>query len=163
MNSHIITLTASELMQAAQVGVMRHISGLKKERTPGYGCDAGETGWQIHIEGACGEYVVSKAFGFFWNGAMEKLRVADAGEFQVRTRSRQDYDLLLHEEDDNNAVFVLVTGVAPTYTLRGWIFGNDGKQKQWWQDKSGKNRPAFFVPQADLLPIADLITQYGRK
>jgi hypothetical protein len=42
---------------------------------------------------------------------------------------------------------VLVTGSRGDYVIRGWIYGAEGKQDMWWDDPTGKGRPAFFVPQ----------------
>jgi hypothetical protein len=46
----------------------------------------------------------------------------------------------------------LVTGLAPVFILRGWIWGREGKRDEWWTDPAC-GRPAFFVPQNALRPM----------
>jgi hypothetical protein len=150
-----ITLTSSEMMIAAICGVMRQITNLRDGRRDAYGCQK-DGAWQIHIEGACGEMAVARYLGVYYNGNIGNLRASDAGRVQVRTRSRDNYDLIVHPEDNDNVPFVLVTGTAPTYILRGWLLGIDAKQKEYWIDPAG-GRPAYFVPQHYLNPMDELL------
>lgn len=149
-----IRLTSSELMGAALVGVMRQVTNLRDAREDAYGCRR-DDGWRAHIEGACGECAVAKFLGMYWNGSLGKLRAADVGTLQVRTRSRHDYDLIVHPGDEDDSPFVLVTGTAPVYVLRGWIRGRDAKLPEFWSDPAG-GRPAFFMPQSRLRAMRDL-------
>lgn len=147
-----VRLTSGEMMQAALVGVMRHVGNLKRGRQDAHGY-AGD-GWAAHIEGACGELALAKALGLYWSGALE-FRADDVGRLQVRTRSRHDYDLIVHPEDPDDRPFVLVTGKAPDFRVGGWIMGRDAKRQAWWADPAG-GRPAFFVRAEHLRPIEEL-------
>lgn len=152
-----VTLTWSEAMQAALVGVMRQIQNLKAARRDSYGADVMTLdGWGIHIEGAGGEMAVAKVRDRFWGG-VGVFRGADVAGLQVRTGARPTHRLIIHPEDLDAAVFVLVTGRLPTYTVKGWILGADAKRPEWWEDPTG-SRPAFFVPQAALNPMVLLTT-----
>ena len=72
-----------------------------------------------------------------------------------RTAAKESYRLILHPKDKDEAVFILLTGKAPTFTAKGWIYGKKGKLEKYWTDpKTG--RPAFFIPQKDLNPIGTL-------
>ena len=53
------------------------------------------------------------------------------------------------------AAFILVTGTAPEFSLRGWIVGQDGKNAEWWRAPDGR-RPCYAVPQAALTPMEEL-------
>ena len=151
----MITLSSHEMMLAATVGIMRQITNLRDKRADYYGAEA-EAAWQIHIEGAIGEMVVAKHCNVFWNGNMGNLRAKDAGKLQVRTTRWPNGSLILHPKDLDDDIFVLVTGEAPNYTVRGWISGAEGKSQDLWEEKC-KGRPAFFVPQFRLYTM-DLIT-----
>lgn len=148
-----IALTPAEIVQAALVGVMRQAANLRDGRR-----DANNAplilGWQFHVEGALGECAVAKALGLYWPG-MGRLRHADVGTLQVRTAASATDRLILHPGDDDAAVFIHVTGINGSYTLHGWLYGRDGKRREWWADPRG-GRPAFFVPVTALQPIETL-------
>lgn len=153
-----IGLTSGELQIAAAVGVLRQLENLGKQRPDAYGAPIDE-GWQIHIEGAAGEQAFAKWSNRYWSGNLGNLRAADVGsKVQVRTTRHATGRLILHPDDEKDPpddVFVLLTGAAPTFCIRGWIYGRDGKTDAYWTDPTGKNRPAFFVPQSALRPMDD--------
>lgn len=153
-----ITLTTYEMMMAANVGVMRQVQNVKKDRRDAHGAPF-DSGWQLHIEGAMGECAVAKALGLYWNGNIGRLDMPDVGPLQVRTRSRDHYDLIVHKDDPDDAVFIHVTGRNGTYTIGGYITGAEAKRPEYWQDPAG-GRPAFFVPQDKLIPIGELTNVY---
>jgi hypothetical protein len=152
-----VQLSAPELFQCALVGVMRQCLNIKhgRDRRPAYGAPTDQS-WNLHVEGAAGECAVAKHLGLYWTGNIGDLRADDVGTIQVRTRRRHDYDLLLHPEDPDDRVFILVTGRAPSFQIHGWIRAVDGKQKGWWKDPAG-DRPAYFVPQSALRPMNELM------
>lgn len=149
-----IRLTLFEILEAASKGVMRQVQNLEKRRRQANNHDPGRD-WQDHINGALGECAVAKWLGIYWTGNLGNLQAADVGPFEVRTRSRAGYDLILHESDPDDRAFVLVTGLNGEYVIRGWILARDGKKREYWKDPAG-GRPAFFVPQAQLMDPDDL-------
>jgi hypothetical protein len=146
-----VSLTAAELHQAAMIAVQRQIENLFAGRRDAHGASR-DVGWSLHIEGAAGEMAFAKWAGLYWSGNIGNLSADDVGATQVRTRSRHDYDLILHPSDPDNRVFVLVTGTAPEFRLVGWIWGGEGKRPEFWSDPA-RGRPAFFVPQSALHPM----------
>jgi hypothetical protein len=156
-----VKLTLGELHMAAQIGTLRHIEALRKGLPDRYGFD-GETGWTVHIEGAAGEIAVGKTLGIYWGGSVNTFKTeADVGKLEVRTRSKDYYELLIRDSDSSDSAYVLVTGKAPTYNVVGWIFGKDAKQPQWKKEYGG--RPAaYFVPHDSLLSIDILKDKYDR-
>jgi hypothetical protein len=146
-----VDLTPVELELAAFIASKRQTENLFKRRPDAHGAPR-EGGWQLHVEGAAGELAVAKWADKFWSGNLGDLDADDVGRIQVRTRSRHDYDLIIHPSDPDNRAFVLVTGLAPHFVLRGWIWGAEGKRPEYWRDPAG-GRPAFFVPQAALRPM----------
>ena len=150
-----MTLELSELAQAAWVGIRRHINAIQEGKKDSHGFD-GTDGWTKHIEGASGELAVAKLLNIYWDAPVGTFKTgADVGELQVRTRSRSDYDLIVREVDRDEDVFILVTGVAPVFRVRGWITGGEAKRSEWLKTHGG--RPAaYFVPQDDLKPLSSL-------
>lgn len=148
MKAETVALAGHEIMLAAVAGTMRQIENIKRNRAPAYGAGASND-WQLHIEGALGEFALAKYLNLRWDGK-GKLRAPDVGEVDCRTRSRADYDLIIHPDDPDDRVFWLIIGANGMYRVLGWILGRDGKREEWWADPSGKGRPAFFVPQSAL-------------
>lgn len=147
MDKPVVALAPWEILIAAHAGCMRQVENLKLRRAPGYGVSS-TMDWQINIEGILGEFALSKYLGVRWEGK-GKLRAPDVGEVDVRTRSRHHYDLILHDEDPDDRVFWLLTGINGTYTVHGCIRAIDGKRREYWRDPAG-GRPAYFVPQSAL-------------
>lgn len=143
-----VILDGSEMMLAANAGIMRNIENIKKGVKPAYGA-GNENDWQYSIEGAMGEFALAKYLGLFWHGK-GKMRGDDVGSFQVRTSSRENGDLILHPRDHDEKTFWLVTGINGTYNIRGFIKAKNGKKQEFWRDPAG-NRPAYFVPQSKLI------------
>jgi hypothetical protein len=147
----MIKLTDSEVEMAAQVGLRRQLEALRKGLPDKHGYEG--DGWGIHIEGALGELALAKFLGVYWDGSVNTFKTkGDLGETEVRTRSRSDYDLIVREDDREDAVYVLVVGKAPAYRVVGWMLGKEAKQDRWVRTYGGRT-PAYFVPQAALHPF----------
>lgn len=147
-----MTLSKGEMHLAATVGCLRQIENLAGCRRDAYGADP-ENGWTLHIEGAAGELAFAKWSKHYWSGNLGNLQADDVGRVQIRTRAKHGWELPIHPRDPDDRIFVLITGRAPQLRLRGWIWGRDGKDQQYWSDPSGKGRPAYFVPNAVLNPM----------
>lgn len=155
-----VELTPAEMTLGLVVGGLRQVTNLRDGRGDKYRARNGSrqdqrlsSRWQFHIEGALGELAVAKLLNVFWSGNLGKLHVGDVGRLEVRTRSRDTYDLPVYAEDMDAACFVLVVGLAPRFRVVGWIRGEDAKRPEWWGDPAN-DRPAFFVPQAALHSMA---------
>jgi hypothetical protein len=146
-----IRLTSYELALAASVGSRRQVAALKDGRPDRHGFEG--LGWDVHIEGAAGELALAKYMKWYWNGSVDTFReMADVGAVEVRTRSRHTYELLVRPDDSDDVVYVLVTGRAPEYAVRGWMLGRDAKRPEWFLAHGDRPR-AYFVPHAALRPM----------
>lgn len=157
--SDTVTLTWHEVAMAAEVGRMRYLSAIKNGRVGRHGFDGGK--WTEHIEGACGEYALAKYLGCHWDGSCDAFNKADVGSLEVRTRSRHDWDLIVRVDAPDDSPFVLVTGSAPAFCIRGWILGRDAKRNEWLRNHGGYS-PAYFVPAEQLRGIDEIGGQDGR-
>lgn len=138
---------------ASEIGRLRRLSSLRHGRQNQHGF-SGE-GWNIDIEGACGELATAKALNVYWNGGIDTFKGYDLGELQVRTTPSHDNRLIVRPNDPDDHRYVLVTGLCPTYQIQGWLSGREAKQACWLQDPVG--RPAaYFVPSSSLRSIAEL-------
>ena len=141
---------------AAIVGVRRKIHSLGSKDTNHVGNK--KFGWQEDIEGACAELAVGKAFNIFWNGSVNTYKAPDlSGRLQVRYTELDHGSLIFRGNDNVNDNFILVTGLAPNYIIRGWLKGCDAKQDEYIKYPDDKI-PSWFVPQNKLLPIGQLIS-----
>lgn len=148
-----ITLSPEELMMCATVAAQRHVESLVSGRQDRHGAASSDNRLGHHFEGACGELALCKAKNMHWGGTVNSFKGADVGRnIQVRTRSRHDWDLIVRTDDSDLDWFVLVTGQAPDFTLRGYIKGRDAKRQEWLRDHGGHG-DAYFVPQSALTPI----------
>ncbi len=149
-----VALTPSELIHASGVGARRHAANLIAGRHDRHGAPPD---WSVHIEGAAGELAAAKALNLYWPASVD-FRERQAGDLpgaiEVRTTSHATGCLLLHPEDKDDRRYILVTGRAPTFEVRGWCLGSEGKHQQFWKDPAG-NRPAFFIEQKYLRPMKD--------
>ena len=151
-----VRLTNREMAMGAECGIMRNIAAMADDRCDQYGF-AEEFGWNAHIEGACGEVAAGKIMGRFWSPTVNTFAAPDIGRhIQVRTRSRHDYDLPIRPKDKQEHLFVLVTGKAPLFMVRGYILAADARRDEWLADHGGRPS-AWFVPQRALLSIHDLM------
>lgn len=142
-----VRLSLTELLNGVIVGAVRHFEAEKSNRSPKHGFDAKrDSAIGIHIEGACGEIAVAKAVGRYFSGSFNTFKAADLGEnVQVRTRSSHDYELIVRNDDNPNHVYVLVTGTAPTYCIRGWAYARDVMKPDYLANHGGRHE-AYFVP-----------------
>ena len=145
-----VSLSFPELLLAAQVGTFRQVSNTFNKRKPGNN-HPDDLPYYDHFLGAIGEYVVAKWLGIFWSGSIGNMRAADVGPYEVKLRSKHYYDLVLQRHNSADALYILVTGLGPEFIIQGGLWGHDGKQDNYWGEKGTKGRPAFWIPQEDLM------------
>jgi hypothetical protein len=151
-----VELLWHEVLMAATIGVARHLSAMRGNRPDLHGAQSAENGWQLHIEGACGEMATAKALGMHWSGSVDTFKVGgDVGSLQVRTRSNPLFDLVIRDSDRETDVFVLVTGSCPVYGVHGW-FQPIRPLKDSWRKEYGNREAAYFIPRSKLRPLDEL-------
>lgn len=147
------TLDWQEIVADATVGMMRHVKHAARNDKHKHG-GAPDAPWDADIESACAEDFVAKMLGLRWHHGSDGA--TDVGPYQVRHTMLGDGRLILHPDDKDDEIFILVTGRAPTFEIVGWCKGGEGKQKDFWGDPTQMNRPAFFVPRSALHDIGQL-------
>ena len=148
----MISLTASEMMLAAQAGVLRTVENLVRGAHGAHGAAVND--WSMSIEGALAEWAASKALGKHWPGKGQ-MRGDDIGGLQVRSTAHLGGHLMLHKTDKDEDLFILMIGQASEWHPTGWIRGKSGKQQQWW--RTDMRSPCFMVPQEELRDMVELI------
>ena len=141
------------MLLAAQAGCLRRIAAIKHGRQHSNGTPTIDL-WGMDIEGAAAELVVAKWLGKYWNSVADDPAQldGDVGCYQVRHTKHTNGCLILRE-GDKQGVYVLVVGQYPNYQIVGWLEAKTGMQQHYL--RSGE-RPAYFVPQEDLLDPTEL-------
>jgi len=114
-------------------------------------------GMAIHVDGACGELAAYKALGQPWNPTVNTFKApgGDGGPWEVRTRSRHEWDLLVRPGDPDGRPMIHVTASSTGHQVHGWLWTSEAKDPQWLQNYGGRP-PAYFVPSSSLHPLAAL-------
>lgn len=150
-----------QMKLGAEVGVMRTLSAINKNRasrgvnTSGKGKRHCES-YTDNIIGAQGEFTVSLEYNLSWDGALGDLDARDVGGLlEVRSSTRFNHDLCLHEWDKDDRPYVSVLVDGNRFVMHGWLFGHEGKKDQFWRD-GAEGWPAFWVPRRLLHDLDDL-------
>lgn len=160
-----ITLSPSELREAALVGVERAIQNISRTTNQKRGADRR---WMhrfsYDIVGAAGERVVAKYLNIPWNGCLGDWTASDVGPYEVRCRQSHRYDLSLYMGQDDTPEkatipYVLVTtedASYRTYFIRGWAFSYEITLPFYWREPPSPNwtgGPCWLFPAQDLAPM----------
>jgi hypothetical protein len=155
----IVPLTWPEICICVQVGGMRQVQNMKTEAKSRYGADDLED-WNKHIVSCHGEMGAAKYLDRFWSGNVGNKQAADVGAcYQVRATAYPQGRLLLHPNDHDHMPYILARVIRNQVILVGWVYGREGKQKEYWTTlPKHPNRPAFFVPD-DVLHDMTTVTE----
>lgn len=154
-----VKLTPDELYQAAAVGAHRRITCIfNRHKQQHYDSPKGDE-WATEIESCCAEIAVAKFLNKYWSGGVFDGSRAefDVDGRQVRHTPYHSGCLIIYPEDDPNSKYVLVTGKAPDYKVRGWVIGGEvqrlGKEHEYWTQPPNKLSQSWWVPQTALRRI----------
>jgi hypothetical protein len=80
---------------------------------------------------------------------------------------RQSHHCLMvqHDNPPDVAYLLICAAEHPHHRVVGWCWGHEAKQERFWEDKSRRNRWAFFVPRNDpiLRSPLDLFREVRRR
>ena len=159
MKGIVIRLTPHNVRFAGYVGVERAVMDINYSGR--YGINNAKSGWQASLMGACGEVAVAKWLGVYYDGALGNFKAADVGEFQVRTNSWLNGDLILHPADKDDEKFILVLAHnPPAYTIYGWAYGREGKKPEFYRQLV-EGRPKVYCPPQRILRPMDTLRNEG--
>lgn len=142
------------LAEAARRQSINERKGLKGRNG---GPEDGEKALFFHKLGAAGELAVADYLGlrqFLYQETEAKRGSYDLPpNIDVKTRSRHDYDLICQLDEKPGKILVLVTIQNKITLLHGWTRSEYAMKEQWRKDPAG-GRPAYFIPQSALSPLA---------
>jgi hypothetical protein len=151
MKNVTMELDWSELIVAAQIGIMRRVNSLKNGRKDQ---GLGPSDWTIDIEGAAAELALAKYLNVYTMPAINTFKAPDVQGFQVRSTKYSNGRLIIRPKDNGDAPYVLaVTGDLPRVTLVGLLpSGGAAKVPKYDHDDS------WWVPQCDLTDLPERST-----
>lgn len=144
----MVKLNWFEVLSGAFTGVARRIESIRRGYKNSKGFDR-EDVWDIDINGACAEMAAAKCMNRYWNASINNFKNGDVGPYQIRLARGETPYLLFRRNDDRNAVFILVNGVAPTFKVLGWMTGSEGMQEKNLRSFGG--RPSVYAVSPDKL------------
>lgn len=158
-----IKVSEAEMHHGAMAAVSRQCQNLTRGRIDRDGCGL-EVGWDHHINGAIAEVAAARAVGRYWvgMGALGDLSAADILGAQVRWTNVKPPHLRITKRDRPDDVFILVTGLAPWFTVHGWVYAREGQRDAWWGDPWHPGRFSYWVPQDELHDL-DLLPEVGGR
>jgi hypothetical protein len=140
-----VPLTWREVRLAAFAGIERAVMDRANGLAQPLPTRPGQ--WHTDVIGSLGEYVVAKALGVWWAGAMP-AGAADVATWEVRATDIGSGGLIVRPKDPTEANYVLVLARRmPVFVIAGWLPGSEAKVERYWQ----ADEPGFWlVPQQDL-------------
>ena len=157
-----VHLTLDECVDAWNCAKQREYSSRNRNLRQAYGASPSPSkSLMMHFDGVKGEMVAAKSINHHWVPTVNTFSAPDIGSnIQVRTRSRDDYQLIVRNKDADDEIFILVRGKGVTYTVVGWVYGHEAKQEKYLKNHGG--RPAaYFVPDSELRNINALMELVG--
>lgn len=146
----VLCLSPAELTHAIEVGKGRSAYALTNNCNPRNGQSVFDSE-DHNIIGAIGEKAVATFFWLPWDGDVGRPGGLDVGGYQVRSTTYERGSMILHPEDKDEHIFILVIVdfvLTGRCRIVGWMRGSEGKQAKYWD--ATKPHPAYFIPQDEL-------------
>lgn len=119
-----VTLTPEQMEYAAEFGRKRRAESRARGLMEIFADDG--SGEERDIVAAQAELAAAIYLKKPWNGGVNSFKRADVGQnIQVRYTHWPDGCLCARPKDNPYHIYVLVTGVPPTFNIVGWLTGRD--------------------------------------
>lgn len=145
----LVKLTHREINLAATHGVQRVEENRRNDWEYKYNYDRDP--YSDAISGSLAELAVAKYYDIYPRG-FSRAGELDTTAFEIRTTRFRDGHLLLHPEDSDSRLYVLVIDNCPDFFLAGKVLGKEGKLRKYWQERR-TGRPCYWVPQNSLTEV----------
>ena len=147
-----VTLTHQEMHNAVTMALQVVYNNTRAGRSHRWGMTSENTDvWGVNIEAMLAETALAKHCGVYHHLAPHGDR--DKGDVfingvphEVRHTKYQNGCLLLHNGDQQDRKYWLITGAVGVYQIRGWILGAEGMLKKYWSEPQ-PGRGCYMVPQ----------------
>lgn len=135
-------LTSEEMLSGVLIGSRRRIVSMQKNLNTG----TSERSWDKEIEGALAEVALAKHLGVYMDPSLGKYKAQDVGAFHVR-HTELDNGFLIIRDQDPEGTYVLLTGKAGRYSIKGCIDSKDARQMNDCRKAPNNREESWFIPQ----------------
>jgi hypothetical protein len=144
-----VSLTGDEVRWAVDVGAERNMRSWERGGENQHGLDP-EDGMDLSyaVEGSCAELAYAIWRGVPWEAHVDTFKKPDVDGYQVR-RAPHKLKMIVRPKDSVDEQYALVTGGAPEFWVRGWLWGREARQDEYLMAPNGRPK-AWFVPASDL-------------
>lgn len=158
-------ITREGIKEALEKGRIRAEVNIGRRTAQKRGCNADlKTRYEMDEMSAVSEYLVAALTGRKWlSGGIVRDNPEDGdveGPLQIRWTKYDNGHLLIYPDEPNNQPWILVTGRDPySLNIRGWIFGQDAKKKEFFRRDLAEKRnreAAYWIPQEELHDMKSL-------
>lgn len=126
INKISVDLTPDEIALGAHHAVMR-----RNKKHMGFRGDREQTqssSWDNEINGVLAELAWCKFRNIYWSGVSD-LKAKDGGDIEIRwTHHTGRGGLIVYNKDNDDSIFILSEGYAPTIFFVGWQRGSFAKE-----------------------------------
>jgi hypothetical protein len=156
-----IILTPEQNQLAIEGGLKRQQRAEKDGRKDTHGFKGNPLATHIHGVGC--EIAGYTLFGLVWKDTPYEPGERDLPNgLEIRGRTKHRYELLVWSTDDKERGYIHVTkeDYDPEYHIHGLMLGADAMQRCYYKQVT-ERPPSYFVPAKDLIPIEDILREYG--
>jgi len=155
-------LSPTQIWYAHDVARQRNENAIRDGREPAYGAKKAKA-LHLHQVGCECELAYCWWAGRPWEAKIDTYKQGSdvAENVQIRGRTKHWYDLIFRPDDKDDHAYVLVTAQTPRYCIRGWLWGRECRNEEWWHNY-GDRDPAYFPLQSALRTCFDPIPHRKR-
>ena len=147
-------LTPFEIEIATHVAAARSNNGRINNRTQRNNL-AEEKRESVDKQGALCELAFCKIMNLYWDFNLDRIGLPDVEPcFDIKGTSYWDGKLIVKLNEPDNFIYVLVVSHKNRFKACGFLNGARAKNIKYF-DEPVPGRPAFFVPQSDLISMQE--------
>lgn len=151
-------LTPEDCKAANDCGSERNSRSYARGNNSAHGLKADEENdLQINVYGAAAELAAAKVLGVEWPAHVDVFKTVPdlPPDWEVRRRSKWNYDCLVRKDDTGRVVHVV--GSRRNYYVIGWISVDFAQTMTHHLRKYGGREEAWFIPVRELKPFGDSV------
>lgn len=173
-----VVLSAEQVQIGMLNGINKNADSRKKRYVEGNNLHHSiKEGVEMSVYGSIAEMAVAEVFNLMPNFIVGDLNKLDAGDcVEVKAIKEKNRRLIIKPKEATklDTAFMLTylpydfdTNIIPLdpveCSIVGWCWGSEGIQSKFWCDPTGRNRPAYFVPNNVLHQDWDVFLEYAHE
>ena len=118
--------------------------------------------FNVDFIGAFGEYIAAHYFKleYCFNTKYERGRSDLTNGYEVRSTTCVTGNLITYDFDRTAKYILAVVNLQEmSVDLKGWLHSDECRQQKYWRNVPYVRKASYWVPQKDLKPMQELVTQ----